>query len=223
MSTTVIRKYGNIRYVKDDNALRKLVYTDRLLIQLLINDYFKYMGRFRSDIISDYSKLNEDLSNDDVDALVEEYATKADETTSKFFEKLAVAIRITSMPLLSDYNASLSALTYFEAKYQLRDRNALNSGITPLELNYRFTREILKAISCILYENGFEELPINLGDFVNIINSIQKLGDKTLTFPSNNKKTGYETEILLQSVLLPTYLDRISDYIIIKGDDRNAN
>ena len=223
MSTTVIRKHGNIRYINDDNTLRKLVYTDRLLIQLLVNDYFKYMGRFRSDIVSDYSKLNEDLSNDDVDALVEEYSTKADESTIKFFEKLAVAIRITSMPLLSDYNASLSALTYFESKYQLRDRNALNSGITPLELNYRFTREILKAISCILYDNGFEELPINLGDFVNIINSIQKLGDNTLTFPSNNKKTGYETEILLQSVLLPTYLDRISDYIIIKGDDRNAN
>lgn len=223
MTTTVIRKHGNIRYINDDNTLRKLVYTDRLLIQLLVNDYFKYMGRFRSDIVSNYSKLNEDLSNDDVDTLVEEYATKADETIGKFFEKLAVAIRITSMPLLSDYNASLSALTYFEAKYQLRDRNALNSGITPLELNYRFTREILKAISCILYDNGFEELPINLGDFVNIINSIQKLGDKTLTFPSNNKKTGYETEILLQSVLLPTYLDRISDYVIIKGDDRNAN
>jgi hypothetical protein len=223
MSTTVIRKYGNIRYVKDDNALRKLVYTDRLLIQLLVNDYFKYMGRFRSDIVSDYSKLNEDLSNTDVDALVEEYATKADETTSKFFEKLAVAIRVTQVSLLMDYNASLSALTYFEAKYQARDRNALNSGITPLELNYRFTREILKAISCILYENGFEELPINLGDLANIINSIQKLGDKTLTFPSNNKKTGYETEILLQSILIPTYLDRIKDYIIIKGDDRNAN
>lgn len=223
MSTTVIRKHGNIRYINDDNALRKLVYTDRLLIQLLINDYFKYMGRFRSDIVSDYSKLNEDLSNADVDALVEEYANKADETAGRFFEKLAVAIRVTQVSLLMDYNASLSALTYFEAKYQLRDRNALNSGITPLELNYRFTREILKAISCILYENGFEELPINLGDFVNVINSIQKLGDKTFTFPSNNKKTGYETEILLQSVLLPTYLDRIKDYIIIKGDDRNAN
>lgn len=223
MSTTVIRKHGEIRYIKDDNALRKLVYTDRLLIQLLVNDYFKYMGRFRSDIVSDYSKLNEDISNDDVDALVEEYAAKADESTGKFFEKLAVAIRVTQMPLLMDYNASLSALTYFEAKYQARDRNALNSGIKPLELNYRFTREILKAISCILYENGFEELPINLGDLVNIINSIQKLGDKTLTFPSNNKKTGYETEILLQSILLPSYTDRIKDYIIIKGDDRNAN
>lgn len=220
MSTTVIRKHGNIRYINDEKTLRKLVFTDRLLIQLLVNDYFKYMGRFRSDIVSDYSKLNEDLSNADVDALVEEFVTKADETTSKFFEKLAVAIRATSMPLLSDYNASLSALTYFESKYQARDKNALNSGIKPLELNYRFTREILKAISCILYENGFEELPINLGDFVNIVNSIHKSGDMTLTFPSNNKKTGYETEILLQSVLLPTYLDRISDYIIIKGDDR---
>lgn len=223
MTTTVIRKHGNIRYINDDNALRKLVFTDRLLIQLLVNDYFKYMGRFRSDIVSNYSKLNEDLSNTDIDVLVEEYATKADKTTGKFFEKLAVAIRVTQASLLMDYNASLSALTYFEAKYQARDRNALNSGITPLELNYRFTREILKAISCILYENGFEELPINLGDLVNIVNSIQKSGDKTLTFPSNNKKTGYETEILLQSILLPTYLDRISDYIIIKGDDRNAN
>ena len=220
MTTTVIRKHGNIRYINDDNTMRKLVFTDRLLIQLLVNDYFKYMGRFRSDIVSNYSKLNEDISNEDVDALVEEYSSKADDTMLNFFEKLAVAIRATSMPLLSDYNASLSALTYFEAKYQARDRNALNSGITPLELNYRFTREILKAISCILYENGFEELPISLGDFVNIVNSIQKSGDKTLTFPSNNKKTGYETEILLQSVLLPTYLDRISDYIIIKGDDR---
>lgn len=220
MTTTVIRKYGNIRYINDDNTMRKLVFTDRLLIQLLVNDYFKYMGRFRSDIVSNYSKLNEDISNSDVDALVEEYSAKADDTMLNFFEKLAIAIRATSMPLLSDYNASLSALTYFEAKYQARDRNALNSGITPLELNYRFTREILKAISCILYENGFEELPINLGDFVNIVNSIQKSGDKTLTFPSNNKKTGYETEILLQSVLLPTYLDRISNYIIIKGDDR---
>lgn len=220
MTTTVIRKYGNIRYINDDNTMRKLVFTDRLLIQLLINDYFKYTGRFRSDIVSNYSKLNEDISNSDVDALVEEYSAKADDTMLNFFEKLAITIRATSMPLLSDYNASLSALTYFEAKYQARDRNALNSGITPLELNYRFTREILKAISCILYENGFEELPINLGDFVNIVNSIQKSGDKTLTFPSNNKKTGYETEILLQSVLLPTYLDRISDYIIIKGDDR---
>lgn len=220
MSTTVIRKYGNIRYINDDNTMRKLVFTDRLLIQLLINDYFKYMGRFRSDIVSNYSKLNEDISNSDVDALVEEYSAKADDTMLNFFEKLAIAIRATSMPLLSDYNASLSALTYFEARYQARDRNALNSGITPLELNYRFTREILKAISCILYENGFEELPISLGDFVNIVNSIQKSGDKTLTFPSNNKKTGYETEILLQSVLLPTYLDRISNYIIIKGDDR---
>ena len=220
MTTTVIRKYGNIRHINDDNTMRKLVFTDRLLIQLLVNDYFKYMGRFRSDIVSNYSKLNEDISNSDVDALVEEYSAKADDTMLNFFEKLAVAIRATSMPLLSDYNASLSALTYFEVKYQARDRNALNSGITPLELNYRFTREILKAISCILYENGFEELPINLGDFVNIVNSIQKSGDKTLTFPSNNKKTGYETEILLQSVLLPTYLDRISNYIIIKGDDR---
>ena len=220
MTTTVIRKYGNIRYINDDNVMRKLVFTDRLLIQLLVNDYFKYMGRFRSDIVSNYSKLNEDISNSDVDALVEEYSSKADDTMLSFFEKLAIAIRATSMPLLSDYNASLSALTYFEAKYQARDRNALNSGITPLELNYRFTREILKAISCILYENGFEELPISLGDFVNIVNSIQKSGDKTLTFPSNNKKTGYETEILLQSVLLPTYLDRISNYIIIKGDDR---
>lgn len=221
MSTTVIRKHGNIRYINDEKTLRKLVFTDRLLIQLLVNDYFKYMGRFRSDIVSNYSKLNEDISNSDVDALVEKYSAKADDTMLNFFEKLAIAIRTTSMPLLSDYNASLSALTYFEAKYQARDRNALNSGITPLELNYRFTREILKAISCILYENGFEELPINSGDFVNIVNSIQKSGDKTLTFPSNNKKTGYETEILLQSVLLPTYLDRISNYIIIKGDDRN--
>ena len=61
MTTTVIRKHGNIRYINDDNTMRKLVYTDRLLIQLLINDYFKYMGRFRSDIVSNYSKLNEDL------------------------------------------------------------------------------------------------------------------------------------------------------------------
>jgi len=193
MTTTVIRKHGNIRYVKDDNALRKLVYTDRLLIQLLVNDYFKYMGRFRSDIVSNYSKLNEDLSNTDIDALVEEYSTKADETTIKFFEKLAIAIRITSMPLLSDYNASLSALTYFEAKYQLRDRNALNSGITPLELNYRFTREILKAISCILYENGFEEVDACYASLNPVSGRVMEKAGMTFwkTIPNAVERKGY--------------------------------
>lgn len=218
MAIAIIRKKGNIKTVDFDVHRQNITFMNKMLLYYIMKEYDKYMTKFHYLLLKDYCKKHKvDASEVNKSQLADDYDDSHIDLRDIFYTKLSKVLNINPNIVLNDYNTALSVLYAFEYKLSIKDENALNSGINALELMYWFTKELIKTVAIILYDCGFEVIPVNLGELASIFISIVNKTNLTLRFPKNNKNTGYDTEILLQSILLPKYIDDIKKHIIIKG------
>ena len=218
----VIYEKGQIKIInKESNPSRGVLsFTDRLTLETLVKKYMYYKTLLHGDItktfIDEQETLNKFINENNAE---DYYIAKLEDNKSEFLENLFDYAMIT--PILRHKVSNdqvLGILDSFEYDLSNKLKNVYKCPIKPLELNYWFTQYYIKTIVELLYRNGYEQIPIEIGDFIityyNIINS----SGNTITFHKDNKEAGIDLRILFNNTLLSRYAHKINTYVRIEEE-----
>ena len=213
----VIYDKGQIKIInKESNSTRGVLsYADRITLETLINKYMLYKTKFKAEVSYKYMNESEKLNKFINEHNVEDYyMSQLEDNRQEVFKNLYDHVMIPEEFRNKLSNGQiLNILDAFEYYSSNKLKNASEVPINALELNYWFTQHILMEIGILLYRNGYEQIPIEVGDFVTTYYSIMNSTGNTLSFPHSNIESGKETKELLINTLLKRYHNKIDTYI----------
>ena len=218
----VIYDKGQIKIInKESNPSRGVLsFTDRLTLETLVKKYMHYKTLLHGDItktfIDEQETLNKFINENNAE---DYYIAKLEDNKSEFLENLFDYAMIT--PILRHKVSNdqvLGILDSFEYDLSNKLKNVYKWPIKPLELNYWFTQCYIKAIIELLYRNGYEQIPIEIGDFIVTYYNIISSTGNNITFPKDNKEAGVELRGLFYNTLLSRYTPKINIYVRIEEE-----
>lgn len=218
----VIYEKGQIKIInKESNPSRGVLsFTDRLTLETLVKKYMHYKTLLHGEITKTFIDERETLNKFINENNVEDYYTAKLEDEKDIFINNVVSYA--GVSFIDCFKASSDAILFIldiiEYDLSVNDKNAYKCPIKPLELNYWFTQYYIKAIVELLYRNGYEQIPIEIGDFIVTYYNIISSTGNTITFPKDNDQAGKDLRILFNNTLLARYAHKINTYVRI-GDE----
>ena len=218
----VIYDKGQIKIInKESNPFRGVLsFTDRLTLETLVKKYINYKTLLHGEIVKTFIDERETLNKFINENNAEDYyIAKLEDNRTSFLNIIMDYTGISAEDRVKASNdAILFVLDNIEYNLSINDKNTLEWPIKPLELNYWFTQCYIKAIIELLYRNGYEQIPIEIGDFIVTYYNIISGTGNTITFPKDNKEAGVELRGLFYNTLLSRYTPKINIYVRIEEE-----
>lgn len=218
----VIYEKGQVKIInKESNPSRGVLsFTDRLTLETLVKKYMHYKTLLHGDItktfIDEQETLNKFINENNVE---DYYIAKLEDNRTSFLNIIMDYNGISAEDRVKASNSAiLFVLDNIEYNLSINDKDTLEWPIKLLELNYWFTQCYIKAIVELLYRNGYEQIPIEIGDFIVTYYNIISSTGNTITFPKDNIEAGVELRGLFYNTLLSRYTPKINTYVRIEEE-----